>query len=166
MEQGKGLFDMLPPATRGPIALAVVAGIGYAIYKIATAPGNLLESKPNRDQGKEEFKELDQLIADGKKPSISESQARAMGNAIHAAMDGYGTDEDAIVTQFNKLTNDADYLRLSTGYGVNREISSGRFNPEPNYKGNLQGGLTSELSDYWIKKINSKLGSKGLKYKI
>ena len=37
----------------------------YSIYKVATLPKGVLEGKPARDQGKEEFKELISLVKNG-----------------------------------------------------------------------------------------------------
>lgn len=158
-------FYSLPAWAKGAIAVVVVYA-GYKIGKeILTAPKKAQGGKGARDQEKEEIKEYQALIEAGKKPTLKKSQFNSMANVIFNAMDGYGTDEDAIVRQVKKLKNDADFLALTTAYGI-REVSSGKWNPEPNYKGTLAGALQNDLSDYWISLLNKHLRSKGVKYRF
>ena len=80
-------------------------------------------------------------------------------------MDGYGTDEGTIYSVFRKIKNSGDFALLMNAYGV-REISSGAWNPEPNFNGTLVGALTSELSSEDKGKVNKILQSKKIEYKV
>ena len=158
-------FQSLPPWAKGTLAVGGLAIVGYLGYKLMSIPKNFGENKPSRDQNNAELTEQQTLAAQGKKPTLSKAQMSHIANALFTAMDGYGTDEDAIIAQFRKMKNDLDFLGVSLTYGI-REVSSGRFNPEPNFKGNLSSALISELSSYWIKKINEILANAKIKYRI
>jgi hypothetical protein len=81
---------------------------------------------------------------------------------IFNAMDGYGTDESAIVAAFNKVKSDADFDALVRAFGV-RTISSGSGNIfVSDFTGDLSECLNDELSSYWIDDINSSLQKKGV----
>jgi len=157
-----GVSQGLPPMAKNLLAFAAVGAVIYVGYQLLSAPGKIKGNAGNKDELSDAQKELDKV---NKTATLSASQAGGIANAIFAAMDGYGTDEDAIVYQLGKIKNNADFLLVQTKYGI-RTISSGRFNPEPNYKGNLAGSIGSECSSYWIKKINSALSKKGVTYKV
>jgi hypothetical protein len=158
-------FYSLPPWAKGAIAVGVLAGAAYVLHKVATAPKNLKLTQGNREQTNQELKEEQQIKEQGKKATMTKSQMSSAANVIFNAMDGYGTDEDAIMRQMRKIKNDLDYLGVSNAFGT-REVSSGKWNPEPNFKGRLAGALQNDLSDYWINLINKHLRSKGVKYKV
>ena len=80
-------------------------------------------------------------------------------------MDGYGTDEATIYSVFSKFKNAGDFALVMNAYGV-REISSGAWNPEPNFKGTLIGALTSELNVENKTKINKILASKKIPNRV
>lgn len=153
------------PMVKGILLLTAVFGGLYLVKKLMEGVGDYKDDKSQRDQLNNEITELEKEQKT-KPPTLTKSQANSMANVIHTAMDGYGTDEDAIVTQFRKIKNNADYLLVSSAYGI-KKVSSGRFNPEPDYKGNMAGALASELSDYWIKKLNEILKKNGVtKYSV
>lgn len=159
-------FTGLPGWAKGAIAVGVVAGVGYLIYKLIGAGGNIKGNKTERQEDSGWNKELDKLNSNAStKATLSKAELSSMANKVHAAMDGYGTDEEAIVKVFRQLKNNADFAGLQAAYGI-QEISSGRFNPEPNFKGNLIASLSTELSDYWVTKINSILRAKNIKYRV
>ena len=158
--QGAGNF--IPPIAKSALGIAAAAAIIYLGYKLIKAPQSILNQGGNREEDRDVDKELDRTP---EKPTLSPSQASVIANAIFTAMDGYGTDEDGIVNQMKKIKNNADFLLVQQKFGT-RTISSGRFNPEPNYKGRLTGALGSELSSYWTKLINKNLTSKGVTYQV
>lgn len=158
-------FYALPPWAKGAIAVGVVAGAFYALHKISTLPKNIKEGRGSREQANSEANEMIRLEQQGKKATLSKSQMKSIANVIFNAMDGWGTDEDAIMTQIRKIKNDLDYLGVSTAFDV-REVSSGRFNPEPNFKGTLSAALQNDLSDYWITKINAHFKKMGMTYRV
>lgn len=159
-------FTGLPTWAKGVIAVGVLAGVGYAVYYFTKQLGSVKEGKTEREEDRGWNSELDKLNSNDKtKVTLSKAELSSMANKIHAAMDGYGTDEEAIVKAFRSLKNNADFAGLQAAYGV-QVISSGRWNPEPNFKGNLIASLSTELSDYWVTKINAILKAKGIKYKV
>jgi hypothetical protein len=159
-------FTGLPGWAKGAIAVGVLAGVGYAVYYFTKQVGEVKEGKTERIEDRGWNSEFDKLNSNDKtKATLSKAELLSLANKIHAAMDGYGTDEEAIVKSFRSLKNNADFAGLQAAYGI-QEISSGRFNPEPNFKGNMIATLSTELSDYWVSKINAILKAKGIKYKI
>jgi len=88
--------------------------------------------------------------------------ANKTADEIFAAMDGYGTDESAIVSSFNKVKTDADFDALVTAFGT-RTISSGSWNILiSDFTGDLSACLRDELSSGWISDINNTLQRNGV----
>lgn len=167
----KQSYMNLPPATRG---LVTVVGLGvglYIVYKIYESVSETLSGVETQQSAaaKEDrgwASEVDKLNQNpATKATISKAQAQSYAASLFAAMDGYGTDEDAIISVFNNFKNDADYAMVFNAYGV-REISSGAWNPSPNFKGTLSGALTDELDVEYKKKINDLMATKKIKYRV
>lgn len=162
---GQGLWTRMPLWAKG----LVVVGGGYLIYKFAkNTVGKTRLNPETRDAAQELDGWNKDFIEDSAQaePTISSAGLKSMANTIHTAMDGYGTDEDAIMSQFYKVKNNADYSGLNVAWGK-REISSGKWNPEPNLKNaTLAQAVASEMSNYWRNKINSHLSKKGVKHRL
>lgn len=167
----KASYMNLPPATRGlvtVVGVGLLAYIGFKVYKSVsdTAGGVVSKEKGDKQEDKGWAAESDRL---NQKPEtrakITTAQASAFANSLHAAMDGYGTDEPTIYSVFRNIKNAGDFALLMNAYGV-REISSGAWNPEPNFKGTLTGALTSELAIEDKKKINEILKTKKIPYRV
>lgn len=153
-------FNALP----GLAKLIIVAGAAYAIYKLAKAPAKIKQGSGSRSEERAVNQEFDQLNSNpNTKATLTKSQMDQYANQLFQAMDGYGTTEETILSVFKKVKNDADVLGIVKSYGI-REVSSGRFNPEPNLKGTLAEALTSELSSSWLETINKTLKAKKIKY--
>jgi len=151
----------LPDLAKIVITVAVVGAIVYGVYKISKIKKG--EGKGDRVEDKLLNKEFYDLQKDqSTKATLSKGQMATMANNIFAAMDGYGTDEDTIIRELRKVKTDGDFVGLQNAFGI-REISSGRFNPSPNFKGTFTAALTDELSDYWISQINKGLKTRGIK---
>jgi len=164
----KASFMNLPTWAKGVIAVGVLGAVGFIGYKIYKSIESRTGGKPAGDRQEDRGwnKEFDNLNSNAStKATITQAQMLALATKLFTAMDGYGTDEDAIVNVFKQIKNNADFAGVNAAYGV-REVSSGRFNPEPNYKGPLSGALTSELSQYWLDLINKHLASKNITYKV
>jgi hypothetical protein len=143
------------------LGLLIIAGV--VVYYLVKG---VVKRIPSREEVQAGSNELDVLNQNSEtKQKITKQQAESFANVLQVAMDGYGTDENSIISVFSKLKNNADYLAVSNAYDI-REVSSGRFNPEPNYKGTMAGALRSELSSYYTAKINSILRSKKITYSI
>jgi len=161
----KQSFTGLPPWAKGVIAVAIIGGIGYIAYKFLKAPGKIKEGQGNRQEENSANKDLDKLISAGKGPTLSKTQYLQYANQLQSAMDGYGTDNGAILKIFANVKNEADVLAIITAYGI-RKISSGTWNPEPNYEGTLGGALSSEQSANELGKLNLLLAKKGIKHRF
>ena len=166
----KKSYMNLPPATRGLVTLVGV-GVGlYVVYKIYKSVSDSLSGVETVESsaGKEDrgwASEVDKLNQNpATKATISKAQAQSYAASLFAAMDGYGTDEDAIYSVFSNIKNDADYAMVFNAYGV-REISSGAWNPSPNFKGTLSGALTDEMDAEEKQKLNNILAAKKIKYR-
>lgn len=151
-----------------PMGKKVLKGalIALGIYVAYRIVKGFMEDSPNREEQQATTTELDALNNNPKtKQKISPSQAMSYANALVVAMDGYGTDEVAIKSTFYKLYNNADYLALSKAFGT-RTISSGNWNPEPNFKGTMAAALRSELDWSLVKELNDILKKKGITYRV
>lgn len=146
-EFAKQAYTGLPTWAKGVIAVGVLAGVGFIVYKLYKKSQEIKDTKDSKEEVKAVEQELSALNQNpSTKQTLSVSDAKSIANSIFTAMDGYGTDEVAILRQLVKLKNQADWLAVRAEWGV-REISSGRGNPEPNFKGTLEAALTSELGD-------------------
>jgi hypothetical protein len=151
--------------TIGIVVVGLVI-LGIIIFFIVQ---NYNKNKGNRAENKENEKELKGLNNNPKTAQkITKSEAAAMANAIFAAIDGYGTDSAAVSKQLMRLQNHADWLALSDAFGI-REISSGKLNPEPNFKGTLQSCLTNEFGatdTTFTNLLNKYFKAKGIKVTV
>ena len=160
----KAGFMSLPPWGKGVLIVGGLGLTGFIIYKIVKAASG--EQKGNRQEDRGWNKEFDKLNAEpATKATITQAQMLAFAGTLFTAMDGYQTDEDAIVAVFKNLKNDTDFAGVSAAYGT-RKVSSGRFNIEPDFDGTLSGALTSELSQYWKDLINKDLAARKMTYKV
>lgn len=142
--------------------LLVVVGL-FFLYKIFLTFKDLGKNWKENLAGKNELEQLNSNSST--KQTLTKQQAISFANSLFTALDGYGTDETGIFSVFYKLKNNADFLAVSNAFGT-REISSGSWNPEANFKGTLAPALRSELDASYILKLNSILSQKNIKYKI
>lgn len=162
----KESFSGLPPWAKGAIAIAVVGGIAYGVYALSKALKDRNENKQDEEEQKGWESEEEQIKKDPKrKATLSSAQLKSMANKVFSAMDGYGTDEEAIISVFRTLKTDGDFVGLQKAWGI-REISSGTLNPTPNFKGTLNAAITDELSGYYKQRINKILTDKKIKYRV
>lgn len=161
-------FLGLPAWAKGIVAVAVVGGVAYAVYKISKTAKGISENKGNRQEDRSWNKVFDQLNSNpATKATLTREQFITLANQAHGAMDGYGTDEDTLKRIFWQLKNDADFAGLSAAYGI-RELHPGTglgWLVDP-YKGSLSGALTNELGVANVMEINKLLASRKIKYII
>jgi hypothetical protein len=164
-ETGSGIWGAMPLWAKG----LVIGGGIFIAYKITkNLLGNTRLNEGTRDSKQEEDGWNQEFVRDAisAKPTLTNTQLKSYANTIHTAMDGYGTDEYAIVGVLKNIKNNADFSGLNAAWG-RREISSGTFNPEPNLKNaTLAEAMTHELSRYWIDMVNKGLSKNGVKYKF
>lgn len=146
--------------------IAIVVGLvigGVIAYRLLKG---VIKQKDNRDEVQEAYNELDKLNqSPATAQKISKLQAEQYANVIFTAVDGWATDESAVASVFWRLTNDADFVAVSKAFGI-RQISSGRFNPEPDYKATLIEALHIDMSTDEKKKLNDILKKKKIKYRV
>lgn len=162
MQKRNKYFDSVPGWQKGFIAIAGAAAAGYLFIKLTKK----VEEKKQLIGATNELNAINQELENIQQPaSFSQAQYNSWANALFIAMDGFGSDENSIYNIFKLLKNNADLLQLIKAFGI-REISSGKFNPEPNVKGTLIQCITSELNAYEISKINSILDKSGITFKF
>lgn len=161
-------FTGLPSWAKGVIAVGVVGGLGYLVFKLMKAPGKFKDDQSNRQEEKNWNQELDRLNSNpNTKATLSKAEMLSIANKLYAAMDGYGTDENGIIAAFKQIKNNADYAGVQAAFGI-KDINNGtgtQWFVDP-YRGNLTGALTSELSQYWKDLINASLTRKKIKYQV
>ena len=159
-------FLGLPPWAKGVVAIAVVGGIAYGVYAISKALKDKKENKDDEEEQKGWASEEEKIEKDPKrKATLSSASLSSKANKIFAAMDGYGTDEEAIISVFRSLKTDGDFIGLQKAFGI-RTIDSGYLNPTPNFKGTLNAAITDEVSNYYKQRINKILTDKKIKYRV
>ena len=129
-----------------PLTWAIIAGVaiyfGSKLFKNLSKKGSLIQTK-------EDILILQQT----QKQSYLDSQYTAYADVLFTAMDGFGTDEDAIFRVFTAMKNDLDIAKLINAYGLRKDESLAEW---------LQGDLSS--SD--MAKLNKILSTKGIKYQF
>lgn len=151
-------FNALPGVAK---VVIVVAGTGLTLvtgYMIYSAVKKRIGLAGSFKEKREVDDEIKNLANKNVKPTYSDSQYLAWANQIHAGFDGYGSGVTQLPSIFIKLKNDADMLKLINAYGI-REISSGKLNPTPNFKGTLAGAIADELDAFEINQMNRVLSA-------
>lgn len=166
-DYAKKEFTTLPGWAKGVIAVVIVGGVSFVAYKLYKGLKDKTSGKAKGDRQEDRGwnKEFDKLNSNpSTKATMSQAQMLSYANSLHTAMDGLGTDEDAIIAVFKNVKNDADFAGLSAAYGT-RVVNSGIWGFS-DYNGSLSGALTSELSLYWKDIINKNLASKKVTYRV
>lgn len=88
---------------------------------------------------------------DFNKITLTQSQINTLVSKLYAAMEGWGTDEDAIYEAFNTLNSYSDLQQLSKSYGVKESKV-------------LREWLQDELDAEELAHVNEILASKNINY--
>jgi hypothetical protein len=111
----KEAYTGLPGWAKGIVAVAVVGGIGYLVYKLSKLKPTD-EEKTDKEEAQQQTSELEVEIK--KKPlTYPLSQYKTFANGIEEACNEEGTDEEAIYAIFRKIKNNSDYLALMKAWG-------------------------------------------------
>ena len=152
-DTGTGIWTRMPLWAKG---IVIVGGV-YVAFKFGK---KILENTRFDPVTRDSSQELDgwnnQFIKDNaqNKATLSPAEMKGIANSIFRAMDGYGTDEDSILSDVKKCKNNADWSGVNAAWGK-RNISSGNFNPSPDLKNaTLSEAITDELSQYWKDEMN------------
>lgn len=146
--------------------IAIVIGViisGYIVYRLVKG---IVKQKDNRSEVQQASNELESLNQSPQTAqSITKFEAEQYANTIFTAVDGWATDETAIAKVFYRLKNNADFLAVSKAFGI-RTISSGRFNPEPDYKATMTEAIHIDMDADEKKVLNDILIKKKIKFRI
>jgi hypothetical protein len=148
----------------GLITLGVVAILGYVAIKFMNM------KKESMSGGKKGGSKDDDNNDDNENtntpptpPKQDDLNYTSLANKIFTAMDGYGTNEDEVMSVMKQLRNQSDFDKLKKAFG-NRTISSGRGNIfVSDFRGELVGAIYDELDAESITEINNILKTKGIK---
>lgn len=142
----KDWFKSLSPGMQTLVGIVMIVIAWYLLKYVKT----FLETYGTKVTQKSE---VDALQAAGVNASYSDSQYSIMAQKLVTAMDGWGTDEEAIFSVFNMLHNDIDYIKLDQAFGLRDQETMSQW---------IQGDLSTDQ----IATINSGLALKGLTKQI
>jgi hypothetical protein len=97
--------------------------------------------------------EVDQLENQGLQRTYADAEYKRMADVMYEAMDGLGTDEEAVSNQISLLRNDLDYLALDSAFGIRDGYDMGEW-------------IRGDFSGSWINKFNNIMNSNGLTKRI
>lgn len=169
----KNYFENLPSWSRGVISIVGVGTVAFIGYQIYTSIKNKQDLAKNLEAQKLANNELANLKKNGIVPTKSASQFEILSAKINEAVNGCGTDEEAIYQVFNSLNNRADLLSLISSFGIRYyrpcaatdpiSYTSWMFNNK-SFGGDLSSLLSYDLDNSEIAKINSILKSKKIDF--
>lgn len=154
------------------IILGGVAIIGYTIYKNAKKGQDIKDATQGASAATQALK---QLAAQGIRPNYSDAVFYGWVDQLVQAMNGCGTDEDAINAVFENMRNDADVYKLIEIFGIQYYEPCGWSNPiayakweidDTAYGGELTTWFGYDLSTSDISVVNSILQQNGVKYRF
>jgi len=143
----------------GLITASIVIAAAYLLYKIFNKKGASSTSYGGNSGVVVPNPTLGGTI--GTAPTMNEAKFKEIADKIFNAFEGYGTDTTTIKNQFALLKNNDDLMGLVAAYGI-REVSSGSYNPLPDFTGNLPQTIADELSQSQISDLNSVLVKSGI----
>lgn len=157
------------------VKVIVAAGLGLLGYSIYRSIKKAQDLKDANQAAALANQELQQLAAQGIHPTLPLSQFESLSQTIVEAINGCGTDEDAIFSAFSQLHNEADVRQLISTFGVRYARPCAATDPisysiwlanDQAFGGSLNTLLRYDLSDSDIAYINSILKSKGINYQF
>ncbi len=166
-------YKDLPGWGKGLLVIGAV-GAGVATYFAGRGIYNSIKQKQlENEKGKtvkEAADEMVDLAAQGIMPSYSDTQYQDWANACFTSFDGWGSGDKGILHSdlepiFMQMLNKADVLKLIQAYGV-KTISSGQWNPAPDFTGDLSATMHDQMSNVQLKNINSILSENKIDFKF
>lgn len=164
-------YERQPDAVK-IIAAAGVALLGYSVYRSWRRNQDLRDANKAAELANQE---LQQLATQGVHPTLTNLQFENLSQSIVEAINGCGTDEDAIFNVFRQLNNNADIRKLIAVFGVRYYRPCAATDPvsysiwlanDEAFGGTLVTLLYYDLSDSDIGEINSILKGKGIDFTI
>ena len=169
----KNYFENLPSWSRGVISIIGVGAVAFIGYQIYISFKNKQDLAKNLEAQKLAEKELADLRKKGIVPTKSASQFEVLSAKINEAVNGCGTDEEAIFTAFNSLNNRADLLSLISSFGIRYYRPCAATDPvsytrwmfnNKSFGGDLSSMLSYDLDSSEIAKINNILKAKKIDF--
>lgn len=151
-------YKDLPPIAKGILTVGGTAIVYLTLRKLFKKPS------PAAAEPQSAAIELQQLNSQGIYPTYSDTQYESFAQVIYNAVDGWGTDEDAIYNVMQSMNNRADVLKLITAFGV-REWDDPAV-PFQYKSGSLSTALNADLNSSELSHVNSILQSKGINYQF
>jgi hypothetical protein len=166
-------YKELPSWAKGVVVvggLGLVGYIGYSIYK--KIQDKKAQEEANR-QSNIARTEIINLENQGVRATHSDSEFEGYAQALVQAMNGCGTDEEAVYNVFKQMKNDVDIRKLVSTFGIRYyqpcEVSSPisytrwLFNDQA-FGGGISSWLNYDLTSSEIQTINSTLRTNGVNY--
>ena len=165
--------EKVPGTLKGIEGILITIGVGVAAYIIYRNAQKNKDLNAANTQGSEADQELNALASQGITPSYSTSQFEGFAQQLVQAMDGCGTDENAVYQVFQAMKSKADVLKLISVFGVRFYQPCVWTSPvsyaiwqanDQAYGGGISTWLGYDLSASEIGKINAILSQKGIDY--
>jgi hypothetical protein len=113
-------WNALPIEIRLTIIAVGVIGGGFAIWKLSQGLKGGISRLLGDKEAREAKDELALLAKEGIYPTLSDFQITQMVNTLVYAMGGCDAQEEVMFAEFNKLQNQADWVKLALGWGVQK----------------------------------------------
>lgn len=164
----KNMTEGLPSWAKGVIAVAVVAGVGFVLFKVYK---RIKGEKEDRQRIKDVNQEIENAIKKGQKKSFPDSTYQSRANQIYEGMKyGIGDDYASVRNILMTMKNDLDVLSLNKAFGKRQAYVFGIPQGEPKdlftfvraELGNEYGGVSSAKMDA----VNKDWQKKGIKYQF
>lgn len=143
----------------GIITASIVIAAAYLLYKIFSKKSTSVSSYGSSSGVVVPNPSLGGTI--GSATTMSGAKFKEIAEKVFTSMNGYGTNVDEINNQISLLKNNDDLMSLIAAYGI-RDISTGKYNPLPDFNGNLPEAIANELSQNEISDLNSILVKSGI----
>lgn len=161
----KNLVKDLPGWSKGVIViiiLLVVVLIAWKVYKFVSDS----QGASDKEDVKDTQKDLNDLIKNGVKPTLSQAQLSGYATSLKDSFDGCGTDNKVWENAFGAMKNKADVLALIATYGIRTYDGCNWEGDFTDKTSGLPGALNAELSSSEIGKLNASLSTKGINYQF
>jgi hypothetical protein len=155
-------WNALPPEVRLTIIAVSVIGVGFAVWKLSKGLGGVLAKIWGDKEVREAKDELAALAKQGITPTLSDFQITQMVNTLVYAMGGCDAQEEVIFAEFNKLKNQADWVKLTLGWGIQKVDDCNWAGQFGDSNLTLSETIVQKLYDDDINQIRSILFVKGI----
>jgi hypothetical protein len=158
-------YKDLPPWARGTI----IVGGGLVVFLIGKSIWNAVQQAKafaaSLKEAKDAVSYLNQLGAQGIKPTYSDAQFEGWSSDIAQALGGCSTTDGTLESVFSNMNNDADLYKLIAVYGT-RTISGCVWIFKGSENLSLSAAMSKEVSTGFLGIINSILAAKSITFRF